>query len=187
MRSGLIGTVDFTRLRRVCPAGGLSNNNNMNPSPAGSAESERPPQMRLRTLIDEIGALTLHVQQLSRMTEEARDLIERGQMPAPADPQSLVDDVEAFRARLEQAITRIFDEVFGPRTDTLERQMSMRLIAEIGPATFVQKVLWGEEISDIALTIALERMIPGLERLVEEYPSAFLTQANSVLDRFKAR
>ncbi|WDZ96265.1 hypothetical protein Herbaro_00335 [Herbaspirillum sp. WKF16] len=158
----------------------------MNSSPAGSAESEMP-QLPLRTLIDEISALTLHVQELSRMAEEARDLIERGQMPAPADPQTLFDDVESFRRKLEEAIVRIFEDVFGPRTDTLERQMSMRLISEIGPAAFVQKVLWGEEISDIALTIALERMLPALERLVEEYPAAFLEQANSVLDQFKTR
>ncbi|WP_432240383.1 hypothetical protein [Herbaspirillum robiniae] len=159
----------------------------MNPSPSGSAESEMPQQLRLRTLIDEISALTLHVQELSRMAEEARDLIERGQMPVPADPQQLIDDVEQFRRKLEEAIVHIFEEVFGPRTDTIERQMSMRLISEIGPAAFVQKVLWGEEISDIALTIALERMIPSLEKLVEEYPTAFLQQANSVLDQFKTR
>ncbi|MBP0599031.1 hypothetical protein J8I26_12990 [Herbaspirillum sp. LeCh32-8] len=146
-----------------------------------------PQQLRLRTLIDEISALTLHVQELSRMAEEARDLIERGQLPPPEDAPSLIEDVEAFRRRLENAIAQIFEEVFGPRTDTLERQMSMRLISEIGPAAFVQKVLWGEEISDIALTIALERMIPALEKLVEEYPTAFLEQANSVLDQFKTR
>ncbi|KAF1037131.1 MAG: hypothetical protein GAK35_03988 [Herbaspirillum frisingense] len=146
-----------------------------------------PQQLRLRTLIDEISALTLHVQELSRMAEEASGLIESGRMPAPVDPQELIDDVHAFRVQLEDAIVRIFEEVFGPRTDTLERHMSMRLISEIGPAAFVQKVLWGEEISDIALTIALERMIPALERLVEEYPTAFLEQANSVLDQFKTR
>ncbi|TQK00066.1 hypothetical protein FB599_4029 [Herbaspirillum sp. SJZ130] len=144
-----------------------------------------PQQMRVRTLIDEIGALTLHVQELGRMAEEARQLYERGEMPPPDDPRRLIDEVETFRRKLEHAIVRIFEEIFGPRTDTIERQMSMRLIAEIGPAAFVQKVLWGEEISDIALTIALERMIPSLEKLVEQYPAAFLEQANSVLARFK--
>ncbi|WP_290975247.1 hypothetical protein [Herbaspirillum sp.] len=157
----------------------------MNPTSPDSAESDMPQQMRLRTLIDEIGALTLHVQQLSRMAEEARRLYEQGVLPPPEDPRRLVDDVDAFRRKLEYAIAGIFEEIFGPRTDTIERQMSMRLIAEIGPAAFVQKVLWGEEISDIALTIALERMIPALERLVEQYPAAFLEQANSVLDQFK--
>lgn len=159
----------------------------MSSSQTGSAESDMPQQQHLRTLIDEISALTLHVQQLSRMAEEARGLIERGELPPPPDAPSLIEDVESFRRRLEAAIAQIFEEAFGPRTDTLERQMSMRLISEIGPAAFVQKVLWGEEISDIALTIALERMIPALEKLVEEYPTAFLEQANSVLDQFKAR
>lgn len=151
-----------------------------------------PQQMPLRTLLAEISALTLHVQQLSRMAGEASALIENSQMPAPVDPAALARDEQSDPRRsaeavsLEEAIMRIFDEVFGPRTDTLERQMSMSLIAEIGPAAFVQKVLWGEEISDIALTIALERMLPALEQLVEAHPRAFLRQANSVLGRFKA-
>lgn len=154
-----------------------------------------PQQMPLRALLAEISALTLHVQQLSRMAGEASALIDNGQMPAPIDPAPLraqdrhmPDDADqrAQRVELEEAILRIFDETFGPRPDTLERQMSMSLIAEIGPAAFVQKVLWGEEISDIALTIALERMLPALELLVEAYPCAFLKQANSVLGRFKA-
>jgi hypothetical protein len=187
--NGFIGTIDFdsSRSRGPSSAGALSKQNNMNPTPPDSAESDMPQQMRVRTLIDEIGALTLHVQELGRMAEEARQLYERGEMPAPEDPRRLVDDVEAFRRKLELAIVRIFEEIFGPRTDTIERQMSMRLISEIGPSAFVQKVLWGEEISDIALTIALERMIPSLEKLVEEYPAAFLEQANSVLEQFKAR
>lgn len=151
--------------------------------------------MPLRTLLAEISALTLHVQQLSRMAGEASALIENSQMPAPVDPAPLQGqdheaqaeaDQQAQWVELEEAILRIFDETFGPRTDTLERQMSMSLIAEIGPAAFVQKVLWGEEISDIALTIALERMLPALELLVEAHPRAFLRQANSVLGRFKS-
>jgi hypothetical protein len=158
----------------------------MSATPPDSAESALPHPLRLRTLIDEISQLTLHVQELSRMAEEARDLYERGVLPPPPDPRQLVDQVESYRARLETAIVAIFEEVFGPRTDTIERQMSMRLIAEIGPEAFVQKVLWGEEISDIALTIALERMIPSLEQLVEQYPAAFLSQANSLLNQFKA-
>ncbi|WP_284079222.1 hypothetical protein [Herbaspirillum aquaticum] len=154
-----------------------------------------PQQMPLRTLLAEISALTLHVQQLSRMAGEASALIENSQMPAPIDPALLEKqrheaeaeaDQRAQWVELEEAILRIFDETFGPRTDTLERQMSMSLIAEIGPAAFVQKVLWGEEISDIALTIALERMLPALELLVETHPRAFLRQANSVLGRFKS-
>lgn len=154
-----------------------------------------PQQMPLRTLLAEISALTLHVQQLSRMAGEASALIDNSQMPAPADPAPLQGqdhesqaepDQQAQWVELEEAILRIFDETFGPRTDTLERQMSMSLIAEIGPAAFVQKVLWGEEISDIALTIALERMLPALELLVEAHPRAFLRQANSVLGRFKS-
>lgn len=154
-----------------------------------------PQQMPLRTLLAEISALTLHVQQLSRMAGEASALIENSQMPAPIDPALLEKqgheaeaeaDQRAQWVELEEAILRIFDETFGPRTDTLERQMSMSLIAEIGPAAFVQKVLWGEEISDIALTIALERMLPALELLVEAHPRAFLRQANSVLGRFKS-
>lgn len=148
-----------------------------------------PQQMPLRSLLAEISALTLHVQQLSRMAGEASALIENSQMPAPVDPEPLVrDDCQqrSERVQLEEAIMRIFDEVFGPRIDTLERQMSMSLIAEIGPAAFVQKVLWGEEISDIALTIALERMLPALEQLVEAYPQAFLQQANKLLGRFKS-
>lgn len=146
-----------------------------------------PQQLRLRTLIDEISALTLHVQELSRMADEARQLYESGVLPVLDTPQRVVEDVESFRDQLEYAIVRIFEEVFGPRTDTIERQMSMRLISDIGPAAFVQKVLWGEEITDIALTIALERMIPALEKLVEQYPAAFLEQANSVLLQFKNR
>ncbi|MFJ3056989.1 hypothetical protein [Herbaspirillum sp. NPDC087042] len=163
----------------------------MNQHPAGPAESEMPQQMPLRSLLNEISALTLHVQQLSRMAGEASALIEHSQMPAPIDPEPLAThtaqeaDGATQRVELEEAIIAIFEEVFGPRTDTLERQMSMSLIAEYGPAAFVQKVLWGEEISDIALTIALERMLPALEQLVEEYPAAFLRQANSVLGRFK--
>lgn len=148
-----------------------------------------PQQMPLRSLLAEISALTLHVQQLSRMAGEASALIENSQMPAPVDPEPLVRDdrqQRSERVQLEEAIMRIFDEVFGPRIDTLERQMSMSLIAEIGPAAFVQKVLWGEEISDIALTIALERMLPALEQLVEAYPQAFLQQANKLLGRFKS-
>jgi hypothetical protein len=148
-----------------------------------------PQQMPLRSLLAEISALTLHVQQLSRMAGEASALIENSQMPAPVDPEPLVRDdrqQRSERVQLEEAIMRIFDEVFGPRIDTLERQMSMSLIAEIGPAAFVQKVLWGEEISDIALTIALERMLPALEQLVEAYPKAFLQQANKLLGRFKS-
>lgn len=152
-----------------------------------------PQPMPLRELLAEISALTLHVQQLSRMAGEASALIENSQRPAPIPPENrhVTDqDAEAERqaqsAELEAAILRIFDETFGPRTDTLERQMSMSLIGEIGPAAFVQKVLWGEEISDIALTIALERMLPALERLVEVHPRAFLRQANSVLGRFKS-
>lgn len=147
--------------------------------------------MPLRSLLNEISALTLHVQQLSRMAGEASALIEHSQMPAPIDPEPLSarkaqePDETTQRVELEEAIIAIFEEVFGPRTDTLERQMSMSLIDEYGPAAFVQKVLWGEEISDIALTIALERMLPALEQLVEEYPAAFLMQANSVLGRFK--
>ena len=180
--NGFVGAIDFDSRAVPC-----ANKNHMSPTPPDSAESDMPQQMRLRTLIDEIGALTLHVQQLSRMAEEARELYERGEMAPPADPRRLVDDVEAFRRQLEQAIAGIFEDIFGPRTDTIERQMSMRLIAEIGPAAFVQKVLWGEEISDIALTIALERMIPALEKLVEQYPAAFLQQANSVLDRFTGK
>lgn len=153
-----------------------------------------PQQMPLRSLLNEISALTLHVQQLSRMAGEASALIEHSQMPAPIDPEPLAAsgmqaqqdaDGATQRVELEAAIIAIFEEVFGPRTDTLERQMSMSLIDEYGPAAFVQKVLWGEEISDIALTIALERMLPALEQLVEEYPAAFLMQANSVLGRFK--
>ncbi|MDR6586698.1 hypothetical protein HBH1_04348 [Herbaspirillum sp. BH-1] len=148
-----------------------------------------PQQMPLRSLLAEISALTLHVQQLSRMAGEASALIENSQMPAPVDPEPLRRDdrlQRSERVQLEEAIMRIFDEVFGPRIDTLERQMSMSLIAEIGPAAFVQKVLWGEEISDIALTIALERMLPALEQLVEAYPQAFLQQANKLLGRFKS-
>lgn len=148
-----------------------------------------PQQMPLRSLLAEISALTLHVQQLSRMAGEASALIENSQMPAPVDPEPLGRDdhlQRSERVQLEEAIMRIFDEVFGPRIDTLERQMSMSLIAEIGPAAFVQKVLWGEEISDIALTIALERMLPALEQLVEAYPQAFLQQANKLLGRFKS-
>ncbi|WP_343651491.1 hypothetical protein [Herbaspirillum sp.] len=148
-----------------------------------------PQQMPLRSLLAEISALTLHVQQLSRMAGEASALIENSQMPAPLDPEPLRRDArrqqDDGRAALEEAIMGIFEDVFGPRTDTLERQMSMSLIAEIGPAAFVQKVLWGEEISDIALTIALERMLPALEQLVEAHPQAFLQQANAVLGRFK--
>lgn len=150
-----------------------------------------PQQMPLRSLLNEISALTLHVQQLSRMAGEASALIDHSQMPGPVDPERLAADIEqsqesaAQQVELEQAIMAIFEEVFGPRTDTLERQMSMSLIAECGPATFVQRVLWGEEITDIALTIALERMLPALEQLVEQYPAAFLRQANSVLGRFK--
>ncbi|EOA02391.1 hypothetical protein HFRIS_022673 [Herbaspirillum frisingense GSF30] len=161
----------------------------MNPHPAGPAESDMPQQMPLRSLLAEISALTLHVQQLSRMAGEASALIENSQMPAPVDPEPLGRDdrlQRSERVQLEEAIMRIFDEVFGPRIDTLERQMSMSLIAEIGPAAFVQKVLWGEEISDIALTIALERMLPALEQLVEAYPQAFLQQANKLLGRFKS-
>uniref|UniRef100_UPI00403F604F hypothetical protein n=1 Tax=Herbaspirillum sp. DW155 TaxID=3095609 RepID=UPI00403F604F len=154
-----------------------------------------PQQMPLRTLLAEISALTLHVQQLSRMAGEARALIDNSQMSAPTDPASshphdsaMPDepDQRAQRVELEEAILRLFDETFGPRPDTLERQMSMSLIAEIGPAAFVQKVLWGEEISDIALTIALERMLPALDMLVEAHPEAFLRQANSVLGRFRS-
>ena len=148
-----------------------------------------PQQMPLRSLLAEISALTLHVQQLSRMAGEASALIENSQMPAPVDPEPLGRDdrlQRSERVQLEEAIMRIFDEVFGPRIDTLERQMSMSLIAEIGPAAFVQKVLWGEEISDIALTIALERMLPALEQLVEAYPQAFLQHANKLLGRFKS-
>ena len=148
-----------------------------------------PQQMPLRSLLAEISALTLHVQQLSRMAGEASALIENSQMPAPVGPEPLRRDdrlQRSERVQLEEAIMRIFDEVFGPRIDTLERQMSMSLIAEIGPAAFVQKVLWGEEISDIALTIALERMLPALEQLVEAYPQAFLQQANKLLGRFKS-
>ncbi|MBG7621936.1 hypothetical protein I5R65_20900 [Herbaspirillum sp. AP02] len=147
-----------------------------------------PQQMPLRSLLAEISALTLHVQQLSRMAGEASALIENSQMPAPIDPEPLRREdrlPRSERIQLEEAIMRIFDEVFGPRIDTLERQMSMSLIAEIGPAAFVQKVLWGEEISDIALTIALERMLPALEQLVEAHPQAFLQQANKLLGRFK--
>lgn len=158
----------------------------MSATPPDSAESALPHPVRLRTLIDEISQLTLHVQELSRMAEEARELYERGVLPTPPDPRQLVDQVENYRHQLEAAIVHIFEQVFGPRTDTIERQMSMRLIAEIGPEAFVQKVLWGEEISDIALTIALERMIPSLEQLVEQYPAAFLSQANSLLNQFKA-
>jgi hypothetical protein len=155
--------------------------------PPDSAGPDTPQQPRLRTLIDEISALTLHVQQLSRMAAEAGALVERGELPAAPDARRPVGDGEQPRQKLERAIVDIFEQVFGPRTDTIERQMSMLLIAEIGPAAFVQKVLWGEEITDIALTIALERMIPALEKLVEEHPAAFLEQANSVLDQFKTR
>ncbi|WP_288407734.1 hypothetical protein [uncultured Herbaspirillum sp.] len=173
----------------------------MTPPSAGPAESDMPQQMPLRSLLAEISALTLHVQQLSRMAGEASALIDNSQMPAPIDPVSLqqaqqdaadhADDLDQTAPQvqwveLEEAIMRIFDQTFGPRLDTLERQMSMSLIAEIGPAAFVQKVLWGEEISDIALTIALERMLPALEQLVEVHPRAFLHQANSVLGRFKS-
>jgi len=158
----------------------------MSATPSDSAPSALPQPLRLRTLIDEISQLTLHVQDLSRIAGEARELYERGVLPAPADPRQLVERVEDYRGQLEAAIVQIFEQVFGPRIDTIERQMSMRLIAEIGPEAFVQKVLWGEEISDIALTIALERMIPSLEQLVAQYPTAFLSQANSLLNQFKA-
>ncbi|QDD67009.1 hypothetical protein EJD96_00560 [Herbaspirillum seropedicae] len=145
-----------------------------------------PEQMPLRSLLAEISALTLHVQQLSRMAGEASALIGNAPAKAPRQPSPPAPDApgRSLRRELEAAIMRIFDESFGPRTDTLERQMSMSLIADIGPVAFVQKVLWGEEISDIALTIALERMLPALERLVEQYPRAFLQQANSLLRRF---
>ncbi len=146
-----------------------------------------PEQMPLRSLLAEISALTLHVQQLSRMAGEASALIEN--VPAatlrPSAAPARGAHGRSLDRELEDAIMKIFDEVFGPRTDTLERQMSMSLISEIGPVTFVQKVLWGEEITDIALTIALERMLPALEQLVEQYPQAFLQQADAILRRFK--
>jgi len=193
---GQAGAIDSSSLHGTRP-GGLSDNNKMIPHPAGPAGSDMPQPMPLRTLLAEISALTLHVQQLSRMAGEASALIDNSQRPAPIAPSpsgvsSQDDEADASPAHasrsvdLEDAILRIFDETFGPRTDTLERQMSMSLIAEIGPAAFVQKVLWGEEISDIALTIALERMLPALELLVEAHPRAFLRQANSVLGRFKS-
>lgn len=156
-------------------------------SSAGATGPELPPSLRVRTLIDEISALTAQIQTLGQMADEACRLYDQGAMQAPADPRRLIEDVATFRRKLEDTIVAIFEDVFGPRTDILERQMSMRLMAEVGPARFVQRVLWGEEISDIALTIALEKMIPSLERLVEEYPAAFLQQANEVLVQFKGK
>ena len=51
------------------------------------AESDMPQQMPLRSLLNEISALTLHVQQLSRMAGEASALIDHSQMPGPVDPE----------------------------------------------------------------------------------------------------
>jgi hypothetical protein len=81
---------------RAC---GLSDNNKMIPHPAGPAEADMPQQMPLRTLLAEISALTLHVQQLSRMAGEASALIENSQMPAPIDPEAAPGRDERISAR----------------------------------------------------------------------------------------
>ncbi|MBP1318315.1 hypothetical protein [Herbaspirillum sp. 1130] len=78
-------------------------------------------------------------------------------------------------------------QCFPPDIAQIEYRTCLEIIAEIGAVRFIQKLLWSEDVSDMALAIALQEFVPYLDILVEKYPGVLMQNAQGVIDKLSNR
>lgn len=92
----------------------------------------------------------------------------------PSLPASVADD-------FEQELHRLIGRCYRQAEDPLEFQTCVDLLGEVGPVLFVQKILWSEDVTEMAIATSLHRLVPGLNTLVEKYPSLLMRNAHGAL------
>lgn len=89
--------------------------------------------------------------------------------------------MNAFKsALLENDVLKLLNELYNIDKDRPEYLATLEILKECGVVVLIRKVLWGEDVNDWCLSVALGRMIPGFEMLVEKYPELILDEARTV-------
>ncbi|NUT63407.1 hypothetical protein [Herbaspirillum sp. C9C3] len=86
---------------------------------------------------------------------------------------------------LEQELHDVIKQCYGDVADQFECQTCVDLVREIGAVQFVQKILWSEDVTDMAIATSLQTIVPHLNVLVERYPDILMRNAHGALLRLK--
>lgn len=81
----------------------------------------------------------------------------------------------------EDELLKTIHETFNRATDSLEFQVCQEKLTGFGSVTFAKKLLWSESIDDIGWIIAIDRLVPKLDNLVNTHPMILLDQARNIL------
>lgn len=78
---------------------------------------------------------------------------------------------------LENDVLHLINEHYSADKNRLEHESSLDILKQSGAVTLIKKILWSDDLTDWCLSVALEKMIPGLEVLVEKYPDIVMDDA----------
>lgn len=122
--------------------------------------------------------LRLIVSSTLKLAEELDRLRAVFESATTSAPTSAADD-------FEQELHRLIGRCYRQAEDPLEFQTCVDLLGEIGPILFVQKILWSEDVTEMAMAASLHRLVPGLNVLVEKYPALLMRNAHGALRKLK--
>lgn len=86
---------------------------------------------------------------------------------------------------LAQELNDVIKRCYGEAQDAFEFQTCVDLVGEIGAVLFIQKILWSEDVTEMAIATSLQRIVPSLNVLVERYPEILMRNAHGALLRLK--
>lgn len=86
---------------------------------------------------------------------------------------------------LEQELNDVIKRCYDQAQDAFEFQTCVDLVEEFGAVLFVQKILWSEDVTEMAIATSLQRIVPYLNVLVERYPEILMRNAHGALLRLK--
>lgn len=142
----------------------------------------------LRLLISKASNMAQQLTQLAQLVEDAsRDFAENENDPAAQ--QKIVARLSAALIAVKMhvlnrlVLDRCFSLYKAGGCSWSQYQLAEQLVKKMGAIEFVQKVLWGESVDDLGLSVALKEIIPTLETLVEDHPYLFLDRADVIISR----
>jgi hypothetical protein len=95
--------------------------------------------------------------------------------------------VPARPDRIELAILTALADIYGGELLAVDDALgyALRLLARHGGVRLVQRVLWGDTVSDAALAVLLVESRAALTQISLAFPDAFLAEANAVIAGFR--
>ncbi|BEV17586.1 hypothetical protein HBDW_43740 [Herbaspirillum sp. DW155] len=123
-------------------------------------------------------ALRLIVSSTIRLAEDLDRLRAVFESATTSLPASVADD-------FEQELHCLIGQCYRQAEDPREFQTCVDVLGEIGPILFVQKILWSEDVTEMAMAASLHRLVPGLNVLVEKYPALLMRNAHGALRKLK--